>query len=262
MAELVFDGTVWQLAALPQPDMVTSGINGLTVRNNPGTPNTKVDVSAGELVVAAPGGNGTVRILRGVAVTADIAVTGANGFDTGVPPVDVWIYIWIIHNPTTAGTAGLLSVSGTLPTSPAGYTHRALVGAIYRTGVVFTAMYQADRQVWLRPQQIFNNESAATTYVPLSGAGLLAFQKAVPPPAKVAKGSMGTNFASAQIAVAADVNGLGENVFVAGDDSSGNTAGFKCGGNFVVPMVTPQLLYFKQYDTEAQCKMTVTGYEY
>jgi hypothetical protein len=261
MAELVFDGTVWQLAALPPPDMVTSGITGLTVKNN-GT--AKVDVTAGELVVAEPGGNGAVRILTSVAVTADIAVTGVNGFDTAapLPPAAGWIYVFVIHNPSTAATAGLLSISQNAPTMPAGYTHRLLVGSIQRTASVFIETYQSDRRVWLAPQAIFTGRAGVTSYTALSGSDLIAFQAAIPPLAKVAIGVMGTNTASAQIAVAGTASGLGECVFAAGDDPSGIVAGFKCGGSFRVPMPTPQLIYWKQFDTEVQNRLTVTGYEY
>lgn len=67
-------------------------------------------------------------ILAPVSVSPSLAASGANGLDTGTSTASTWYYVWVIWNGTT--TAGLLSLSSTAPTMPAGYTHKALVGAI------------------------------------------------------------------------------------------------------------------------------------
>jgi len=97
---------------------------------NSGTPNSKVDFTADEVVLKTSG-DSTVT-LYGVSVTADITVSGANGLDTGSEASDTWYYLWLIYNGTTV--AGLLSTSATAPTMPSGYTYKALVSAVRNNG--------------------------------------------------------------------------------------------------------------------------------
>lgn len=89
-------------------------------------------VSADEIVLSTAAG-GSYKILAGVNL-AGLAVTntGANGLDTGLLAVNTWYSVWVIWNGTTV--AGLLSLSETSPTMPAGYTHKARVGWIRTDG--------------------------------------------------------------------------------------------------------------------------------
>ena len=86
--------------------------------------NALVAVSADEIV--ARNISGDPALLTGVSLSIDSAASGANGLDTGTVASNTWYAIWVIWNGTTA--AGLLSLSGTAPTLPSGYTHRARVG--------------------------------------------------------------------------------------------------------------------------------------
>lgn len=61
-------------------------------------------------------------------LTADLAVSGANGLDTGAEANDTWYSVWVISHPTTLNQAALLSVSATSPTMPSGYTLKRRVG--------------------------------------------------------------------------------------------------------------------------------------
>lgn len=64
-----------------------------------------------------------------VSVVCDLAVSGAGGIDTGSMAANTWYSIWVIFNPTGAGTSScLLSTSATSPTLPTGYTMKARVG--------------------------------------------------------------------------------------------------------------------------------------
>lgn len=69
-------------------------------------------------------------VLNSVSVTPSLSNSGANGLDNGASAVSTWYSVWIIYNPTTLAVAGLLSLSATAPTLPAGYTHKARVGWI------------------------------------------------------------------------------------------------------------------------------------
>lgn len=71
-------------------------------------------------------------VLNAVSVAPSLAASGANGLDTGASVASTWYYLWVIWNGTTV--AGLLSLSSTSPTMPAGYTHKARVGSTRSDG--------------------------------------------------------------------------------------------------------------------------------
>ena len=56
--------------------------------------------------------------------------SAAGGLDSGTVVVDSTYYIFVINNPTTGVTDGLISLSRTAPTLPSGYTKKRLVGYI------------------------------------------------------------------------------------------------------------------------------------
>jgi peptidoglycan/xylan/chitin deacetylase (PgdA/CDA1 family) len=62
--------------------------------------------------------------------------TGANALDTGTFAASKWYAIQVIYNPTTTTTAGLISLSRTAPTLPAGYTIFRFIGWAYSTSDV------------------------------------------------------------------------------------------------------------------------------
>lgn len=88
-----------------------------------------VNVSADQLIVGA---GELVSSLSGINLSFNGLTKGANGIDTGVLAASTWYSVWVIWNGSTA--AGLLSLSATAPTMPAGYTHKARVGWIRTDG--------------------------------------------------------------------------------------------------------------------------------
>ncbi len=70
----------------------------------------------------------TITASLGLSVTADITVSGAGGLDTGTETNSTWYHVWAIWNGSTP--TGLLSLSATAPTMPAGYVNKAYVGAV------------------------------------------------------------------------------------------------------------------------------------
>ena len=86
--------------------------------------------SADEIIVESPANQ--YQTLRAVNITPSIALSGTNGLDTGTSVASTWYSVWVIWNGSTA--AGLLSLSATAPTMPAGYTHKARVGWIRTDG--------------------------------------------------------------------------------------------------------------------------------
>lgn len=88
--------------------------------------NATVSVSADAMCVKDSAGR--QKVLGPIALAINSAAVGVNGLDTGALAASTWYSVWVIWNSTT--TAGLLSLSATAPTLPAGYTHKARVGWI------------------------------------------------------------------------------------------------------------------------------------
>lgn len=87
-----------------------------------------ITITADELVLE--NSSNAFFVVRPVSVSLAGTVSGANGLDTGVLASSTWYSIWVIYNPTTLTTAGLMSTSSTAPTLPSGYTFKARVGWI------------------------------------------------------------------------------------------------------------------------------------
>ena len=87
-----------------------------------------VSVTADEVVVKSAAN--VTKVLRTVSLSLSLAVNGVNGLDTGTSASSTWYYLYVIWNPTTLVTAGLLSLSSTAPTLPSAFTYFARVGAV------------------------------------------------------------------------------------------------------------------------------------
>jgi hypothetical protein len=102
--------------------------NALFIRNNAGTPNTKVDITASEVVMDNTNG-GAQYVENYGTCTIDLSVVGLNGLDAGAIAANTWYYIYAIGNGATTNVC-LASTSATTPTMPGVYTYRARLGAI------------------------------------------------------------------------------------------------------------------------------------
>ena len=182
------DGTV-ALAA----GAINGSARGLVLENNSLSPNSIVDVAADE-VILREAASGFVYLAQNVSVTVNLAGTvGApGGLDTGAEAASTWYYIWLIFNGTTV--AALFSASFTSPVLPAGYTFKALVGAIFNNASSnLGRMLQLDTVVAIEEVFVF------TAFAPpnnniwnlLADAPLTAFRTAVPPIARSCMGQSG-----------------------------------------------------------------------
>lgn len=138
---LYYDGTAVYLMSYTPANgtaVVTKTVIGganknLVIANNTGSPNSKIDISADEIVLKDS--SGRAFLASAVSVTADIAVSGANGLDTGAEANSTWYYLHVIYNPATSTIASLLSLSKTAPTLPSGYTYSSgFLGAVFNDG--------------------------------------------------------------------------------------------------------------------------------
>lgn len=129
--ELQYDAT-WDKWVLLNPATGVSASAAASIQgafknlqaSSPGL-SANVSVTADEIAVESAANE--YKTLRGVNLAIAGSVSGvANGLDTGAIATSTWYSVWVIWNGVT--TAGLLSLSATAPTLPAGYTHKARVG--------------------------------------------------------------------------------------------------------------------------------------
>lgn len=117
----------WYVEAASNTAMPVTGgsASGLAISNNVGTPNTKIDVSANEIVI----GNSTGGAIRAAApaFTIDLNVVGLNGLDAGIILPNNWVNIFAISDGLQVG--GLASYS-LAPTMPAGFSFVKRLGAM------------------------------------------------------------------------------------------------------------------------------------
>lgn len=135
--------------------------HNLVVSNNTATPNTKIDIAIEELCVTSAS-TGTL-LLSSVSHTVDATVNGENGLDSGAVATGMY-YVWVIYNPTTLTSAGLISLSNTNPTMPSGYLHKRLVGEVYYNTSAFVSSCRNENEVWFSsPQSVYTSETLTTT---------------------------------------------------------------------------------------------------
>lgn len=89
--------------------------------------NNDISVTAENFVV----GSGTnFKVLDAVNLTFNGLAVGANGIDAGAIDASKWYAVYIIWNEATSARACLLSLSGSAPALPAGFTYMGLAGWI------------------------------------------------------------------------------------------------------------------------------------
>lgn len=113
---------------LSQVPGLRGAFKNLTVSAVGGSSN--VSVLADELILESAAS--AYSVARTVSLTINSAASGLNGLDTGSLAASTWYSVWVIGNGTTV--AGLLSMSATAPTLPAGYTYSARIGWIRTDG--------------------------------------------------------------------------------------------------------------------------------
>lgn len=136
-------GAAWENPSFAQP--VSGLFRSLVVKNNVGTPTTQLDIDADALTVETA--TGRAYRLGVVDLTINGTINGANGIDVGSTlPAAGECFIFVIYNPTTAAIAGLLSLSRTAPTLPAGYTAKALVSVWWTNASALRNITQRGRR--------------------------------------------------------------------------------------------------------------------
>lgn len=135
---------------------------GMTTSNNVGTPNTKIDVSAG----TCRDDTDAFNIVFAASKTIDCGTTGANALDTGALANSTWYHLYAIAK--ADGTmAALASTSVSSPTMPSGYIYKRRIGSAKTDGSAhfITYVQLGDEFLWKSTVKDVDNTGPGTSAV-------------------------------------------------------------------------------------------------
>lgn len=138
------------------------GATGLVITNDTSFPNSKVTVTADQVVTISSSGAFISR--NNVNTSVNFTTTGAGGIDTGTFSASTWYNVYVLDNGTAASALG--STSATAPTLPSGYPYKCRLGAVFANGtpsLLRTKQAGADT--------VFVVSSAVTTSLPVLSSG-------------------------------------------------------------------------------------------
>lgn len=218
---------------------------------------TTVDLDATEVTLYTSGG--VAKKFATLNETLDITASGANGLDTGSEATSTWYHIWGIGK--SDGTLdGVLSVSASAPTLPAGYTYYGYLGAVYNNGSGnFVTFVQSGNKVTQSNTLVVNAQTNASfTSVSLTAV--------VPPTATAVRVFAGADSSSGTNTVTIVVSGggsgttptYGNDIFLQG--SSVGASGVFGNGNAILS--TAQSISYYTSGTNNRGYINVTGWEY
>jgi len=156
----IYDGAkgTWRADYVVPNTLRRSYRAGITASNNSGSPNTKIDFTAGE---AADSTDAVMMSLA--AVTLDCGTVGANGLDAGALAASTWYHAFVIGK-ADGTTAMLASTSPSAPTMPTGYIYKRRRMS-FRTDAsshILAFSQNGDEFLWTTPQVDFNGVSVGT----------------------------------------------------------------------------------------------------
>lgn len=113
------------ISAAASPSAPLCGATGLRITNDTTFPNSKLTITADQVVMQTTSGQYITR--SNVSISVNYTTNGANGLDTGSLSSSLWYNNYVIDN--GIAPAGLGSLSATAPTMPSGYSYRCRLGA-------------------------------------------------------------------------------------------------------------------------------------
>lgn len=142
-------------------------INGLQISNNATTPNTKIDIAAGQCRDSTD----VYQMTLSATATINAANTGLNGIDAGTFALSTVYAVHLVSDPVNLqATGAMISLSSTAPTLPFGYSVFRLIGyAVSDASVHFLPGYWAGNNnarlfMYDAPQATSITAGAATSY--------------------------------------------------------------------------------------------------
>lgn len=283
MLLLTYTGSAWQLVSAGGLVQQFGGMVGTytdLIGSAPGGSKTASWTIGG--IVAATALNGRTYKGAGLSLSFNGGTAGANGMDTGSPPVSADLSVYAIYNPTTQtwatlGCAGSTSngLAYTGSNLPSGYTASCLIFSGKTDGSAnIIAFNQTNNAIDIVPSSIFQNNGGAGGSISGPGSSYLGYftsyggqslAVAVPANAKFASVQMGMTGPGASWAsfvamgVASTASGIGaqtwlENYVEGGAELYGAV-------QFVdVQLVTAQTIYWAGGGDGAAVGMWVTRY--
>ncbi len=223
---------------------------------------TSLTYTADNVIVKTSLG-GITYCIANLNATIVSTAAGAGGISSSsTMPASGYLAIYAIYNPTTQASTvvGVNATSTIAPeicaaTMPAGYTASALIGVWpTNSSSQFSPGYQTGRALNIPQLTALSASSSSGSYVAVSIAG------AVPMNAKscYGYGQAGlTTAALVQWAVAASSTGIG---WQSSENGTANTSG---GGNFHVPILTAQTVYWWATSSNlSYFYLTISGYSF
>ncbi|MBB4863361.1 hypothetical protein HNP46_002208 [Pseudomonas nitritireducens] len=198
--------------------------------------------------------------------TINLATTGAGGMDTGTAPVNGFVAIYAIYNPTTRASA-LLGVNATSITAPevygganmpAGYTASSLV-SVWPTNASsqFLAASQSGRKVGFMFRNVLSTSTAVASLTSLSIAGV------VPRNALAIGGMLGIGSSGASALnffIAADIVGCGYQMSSINSASTGANPFIRC--NFNLSLAAAQKMFWGANGAPNSINIDISSYEF
>lgn len=138
--------------------------------SNTSVANAQTHIQITADAVSVSDGATSFNSLLTVSLNINSATSGANGIDTGSIANTTWYAVYVIFNPSTLTTAGLISTSFSSPSLPSGYTQFARVGSARTDGSAhFINFMQRGRRVSYLVGT-FNGSSLAASQSMAAGA--------------------------------------------------------------------------------------------
>ncbi|WP_081997925.1 phage tail protein [Pseudomonas sp. 11/12A] len=221
-------------------------------------------LTADEIVVETALG-GLRYCLASFNKTINLATTGAGGMDTGTAPVNGFVGIYAIYNPTS-GASALLAVNAASVVAsvygganmPAGYSASALVGVWLTNGSgQFIVGYQSDRFTCYTTTTVLITSAVTGSITSLSIAAV------VPPNAKYISGNTLISCSTASV-IHLDIY---PSTAAVGNKQNYSTTTAANGGNAVsfdrLQLLTPQTMGYYATSTAGtpSFQIAITGYE-
>jgi hypothetical protein len=216
--------------------------------------------TADEVVVESVLGGQTFRVAS-IHQAINLASVGANGMDVGTAPVNGFVGIYLIYNPTTQVSALLATNAAALLGNvyggthmPAGFTASALIA------VLATNASSLMKPFLLRDRRVsITSSTALTTATPAAGPVALSIASIVPLNAVSVGGGIGLNSAtSGQLAGSV----ASEAVSQIGQQGESGT-GTNMSSNFEVDLSVAQFIYYTfSGGTSPQYVITISFYRF
>jgi len=148
-------------------------IAGLTLSNDGTSPNTVIDISAGQATDST-----NVKLMTLAAFTKTTAAfatgTGNGGLDTGTVAASTWYHMFVISNAAGTTFDALISKSATAPTMPSGFALFRRIGSILTNSSSQILAFVQDGQTFYWGTQVLdlssggNGTTTARTLITLS----------------------------------------------------------------------------------------------